>query len=478
MPRYFTALSSGEYNGEKGPEKEGSAMSDRTLISDFTEGSISRQLIRFATPLFLSSLLQIIYNTVDMVIVGQKLGQTGLSAVAVGGDITNFLTFFAMGISNAGQIIISQYVGSGQHSKLGKFIATMFTTLLSCAMGISVVCLLLRQWLLQLMNTPAAAYEGALAYSTVCIAGLVFIYGYNVTSAILRGMGDSRHPFIFISIAAVLNIVLDILFVLVLPLGCMGAALATVISQAVSFLLSARFLYTKRDTFNLQMNLSFFREVDRSMLGNLLKLGLPMAIKSASIQFSKLFVNSWINSYGVSVSAFAGIANKVNSISALVSNATNTAGSSIVGQNIGAKRYDRVPKIIATIAAFTLSLATLLSALVALFPQQVFGIFTSEADVLRIGYQYVPIAALIFFGSSSRSPMNALINGSGNHKINFVTAILDGIVMRIGLSLLFGLALGYGYMGFWLGDALAGFTPVFIGIIFFLSGKWKKTAID
>ena len=449
-------------------------MTNQKIISDFSHGNIPKQLITFATPLFLSSLLQIVYNTADMIIVGQKLGQTGLSAVAVGGDITHFLTFFAMGFSNAGQVLISHIVGAGQREKLGRFIATMYTSVLGCSLAVSAVCLILRRTLLDLMNTPPEAYAGALAYSTVSIIGLVFIYGYNIGSAVLRGMGDSRHPFMFIAIAAVLNIILDIVFVIVLPFGCMGAALATVISQGVSFLFSASYLYRKRDIIGISFSPLFFLNPDKEMFLSLVKLGLPMAIKSASIQVSKLFVNSWINSYGVAVSAFAGVANKIASISNLVSNSVNTAGSSMVGQNIGAKKYERVPKIIITVSSITFTIAAFMSIAFCAFPIQIFGIFSKEKAVLDIALEYLPVAVLMFFGSAFRSPANALINGSGDYKMNFATAIFDGIIMRIGLSVLFGIVLQMGYMGFWLGDALAGFTPFVIGVFFYISGRWKK----
>ena len=453
-------------------------MANQRVIHNFSEGNIPKQLIMFASPLFLSSLMQIIYNAVDMIVVGQKLGQVGLSAVSVGGDISHFLTFFAMGFSNAGQILISQYIGAKQQDKLGRFISTMFTTLMGCAVGVSAVCLALRHTLLQLMNTPAAAYDGALAYSTVSMVGLVFIYGYNSGSAVLRGMGDSRHPFIFISIASLLNILLDILFVMVLPFGCMGAALATVISQGISFVLCASYLYRNRSEIGIDFTLHNFTNPDKDMFLSLIKLGLPMAIKSASIQISKLFVNSFINSFGVAVSAFAGIANKIASISNLVSNSVNTAGSSMVGQNIGAEKYDRVPKIMLTVAAITFTVAITMSILFCTFPLQLFGIFSREKEVLDIALEYLPIAVLMFFGSACRAPANALINGSGNYKMNFATAIFDGIVMRIGLAVLFGIVLNWGYLGFWLGDALAGFTPLVIGIVFFISGKWKKRTVS
>ena len=445
-------------------------------IQDFTKGNITTQLVRFATPLFLSSLLQVVYNMVDMIIVGHKLGDDGLSAVSVGGDVTNFMTLIAMGFANAGQVIISQYIGAGHKNRIGKFISTMFSFLTAVSVVISVTAFFLREPILAAMNTPAEAYAQALDYSTVCMCGLFFIYGYNMVSAVLRGLGDSKHPFVFISIAAVLNVVLDVVFVLVLNMGAGGAALATVISQGVSFVSCAGFLLIKRSEVGIEVKPIDFVKLDFGMLKSLLKLGTPMAIKSASISFSKIFVNSFLNSYGTVVSAFAGVANKLASIANLVSNSLNAAGSSMVGQNIGAGEYKRVPGIFMRVFAISAVISVILSAVLCFFPEAVFSIFTSGEDriaVLGIATGYIPIGVLMFFGSAFRSPANALINGSGNYKINFATAIFDGIVLRIGLSYLFGAVLNGGYLGFFLGDALAGFTPFWIGIVFYLSGKWK-----
>jgi Na+-driven multidrug efflux pump len=199
-----------------------------------------------------------------------------------------------------------------------------------------------------------------------------------------------------------------------------------------------------------------------------------MAIKTASIQTSKLFVNSWINSYGVSVSAFAGIAAKVSSVANLVSNAMNTAGATMIGQNIAAKEFDRVKKVMGHIAVITLSIAAVFSVIMLMAPNLIFGFFTTDPEVLSIAHGYRFIAILLFLARAMRAVMSSLINGSGNYRINFVTAILDGIILRIGLSVLFGLGLNMRHYGFWLGDALAGFTPFWIGLVFFLTGAWKK----
>ena len=451
-------------------------MDKSTQIKDFTQGKITKNLIIFALPLFFANLLQVVYNMADMAIVGHVLGKTGISAVSVGGDVTHLLTFIAMGLSNAGQVLIARYIGAKEKEKIGKFVGTMSGFLVFSAITLTALGLIFQTELLTLMNTPEEAFKGAVSYSTVSMAGLIFIYGYNTVSAILRGMGDSKHPFIFIAIAAILNVVLDLLFVIKLNMAEMGAALATIISQGVSFISCVIFLAKRRKEFELTMKLKDFIFWDKEMLSALLKLGIPMAIKTASIQISKLFVNSYINSYGVAVSAFSGIANKIASVANLISMAMNTAGSTVVGQNLAAKEFKRVKKVLKSLAEITLTVSTFFSVLIILFPEEIFSLFisTNETDVLSIAKNYIPIAILLFYGAAARAIMNALLNGSGNYKINFATAIFDGIIMRIGLALLFGIAFNMKYYGFWLGDAIAGFTPFFIGVVFYVSGKWKK----
>jgi len=451
---------------------------NNSQIKDFTEGNITKQLVSFAWPLLLSNILQVVYNMVDMIIVGNVMGKVGTSAVTVGGDVTNLLTFIGIGFSSAGQILIARYIGAKENHKIGKFVGTMSSFLFVCSVIISILGLVFQTPLLRLMNTPDAAFEGARSYSMICMMGLVFIYGYNIVSAILRGMGDSKHPLLFIGIAAVMNLILDIIFVAYFKMGAGGAALATVISQATSFILCTAFLIKRRNDFALNITIKEFLHWDKEMLLAFVKLGTPMAIKFASVQVSKLFVNSWINSYGVAVSAFAGIANKLASIVNLFSNAMNAAGSTMVGQNIVAGKFDRVKKILKNLLVITLAIVLIFSVLMILFPEEIFSLFTdsSDTDVLALAKGYVPIALLMFLASSLRATMNALINGSGNVSLNFVTAILDGIVLRIGLSLLFGVTFGMEATGFWLGDALAGYTPFWLGLIFFISGKWKNCA--
>jgi putative MATE family efflux protein len=446
--------------------------SKSNALMDFTEGSISKQMITFATPLFLSNLLQAVYNIVDMVVVGQVVGKNGLSAVSIGGDVLTMLTFLAMGFSNAGQICIAQNVGAGRRDQIGKIIGNLFTFLLGSAVILSVLCFCIRGAILTCMNTPKETWSNAMAYTTTCIFGLIFIYGYNIVSAVLRGMGDSRHPFYFIATAAVLNLVLDIIFVAGFHLSAFGAALATVIGQGVSFVWGLIFLIKKQNLLGILIKPDCFRP-ERTTMRNLVRLGLPMALKSASITFSKLFVDAWINSFGVIASSASGIESKLNLISNLFSNAINVSGSSMIGQNVGAEKYDRVPKIMQMAWKVNFPIALVLSAFLLIFPRVIFGIFTGDGDVIAASMRMIPLLVLIYIGSSVRSPNNALIDGSGNYKLNFATAILDGLVNRIGFSILFGLILGGGWLGFLYGDAVAGFTPLLIGGVYYLSGKWR-----
>lgn len=354
---------------------------ENTIITDFTTGSVPMKMLVFAFPLILSGLLQVIYSMVDMIVVGKFVGGTALSAVSIGGDVLTLLTFASMGIANAAQIIISQYIGAGEKDKVIRLIGTLFTFLLGIAFMMMIVCLCIRRQILGWVNTPPEALEYAGAYITTCIIGLPFIYGYNLVSAILRGMGDSKRPFLFIAIASVMNLILDLVFIGVFHLAAFGAALATVIGQGSSFFCALFVLYREREEIGFDFRPENFR-IDREVLGPLLKLGIPMMIQSASITFSKLFVNSWVNSYGYVASAVSGIGTKLDTVCNTFSSAICTAAGTMIAQNIGAQKIERVPKIMATAFGAAASIAVPLGIITCLFPEFVFGLFCSEEPTL------------------------------------------------------------------------------------------------
>ncbi len=444
----------------------------KTMVRDLTEGNVTKLLLKFAFPLFLSNALQAIYNIVDMIVVGQCLGGVGMSAVSIGGDVLHLLTFLAMGFTSAGQVIIAQDVGAKRFDSVKKTIGTMFTFLIIASLLMSFICYILRVPILKLLNTPEESIKYTLDYTVTCIIGLVFIYGYNIVSAILRGMGDSKRPFVFIGIAAVLNIVLDIVFVAYMDMKVFGAALATVIGQGVSFVVSVIYLYIARGSFCFDFKPKSFL-IEKTAFKRLVALGVPMAIQAAAVHTSKIILMAWINMFGVVYSALAGVYNKINVMIAVVSNSFTTAGSSMVGQNLGAKKDDRIPKILKTVAVCGISITVVLSAVMLLIPDQIFAAFTTDEAVLMVANILVVPIILNFFGAATRSISFSIINGSGRTKLNLAVAIIDGVIARVGIAALLGFVFKMDCLGFWYGDAIAGFVPMFIGMTFFLSGKWK-----
>ncbi len=446
----------------------------QTMVRDLTKGNVAKLLLQFAFPLFLSNALQAIYNIVDMMVVGRCIGGAGMSAVSIGGDILNLLTFLAMGFSSAGQVLIAQDVGANRFDGVKRTIGTMFSFLLIASITMSIICFAIREPILGWLNTPKESYQYTMDYMVTCIIGLVFIYGYNIVSAILRGMGDSKRPFVFVVVAAILNIILDIIFVAYMHMEVFGAALATVIGQGVSFVASMIYLYQNRESFCFDFKLKSFK-IEKKTLKRIVALGVPMAIQAAAVSLSKTILMAWINLYGVVFSALAGIYNKINVMSAIVSQSFTTAGSAMVGQNLGAKKDERVPAILKTVNTCSMIITILLTVIMVCFSSQVFGAFTGDEGVLAVAGILVAPIILNFFGSATRSVSFSLINGSGNTKLNLAVAIIDGIISRIGIAALLGFGLGMECLGFWYGDAIAGFVPIMIGLTFLISGKWRTT---
>ncbi len=444
----------------------------KTMVKDLTNGNVVKLLLKFAFPLFLSNALQAIYNIVDMIVVGQYIGSFGMSAVSIGGDILHLVTFVAMGFSSAGQVLIARDVGAGGKERVKHTIGTMFTFLLIASVVISVICYLIRDSLLGWLNTPSESYKYTMDYTVTCIVGLIFIYGYNIVSAILRGMGDSKRPFIFIAIAAILNIVLDIIFVAYMNMEVFGAALATVIGQGVSFIASLIYLICNKEAFGFDFKIKSFA-IENKALSRIIALGVPMAIQSAAISLSKIILMAWINMFGVVFSALAGVYNKINTMSAIVSNSFTTAGSAMVGQNLGAKKDERIPSILRTVAYCGTLISIICMVIMVAFPSQVFSAFTTDKEVLAVASILISPIILNLFGSATRSISFSIINGSGNTKLNLAVAIIDGVISRVGIAALLGFSLSMNCLGFWYGDALAGFVPIIIGTCFYASGKWR-----
>jgi len=448
-------------------------LKQKSVITDLTSGNVWKQMFKFALPFMLANFLQTFYNMVDMIIIGQYVGKSGLSAVSIGGDTMNFLTFICMGLAGGGQIIISQSIGKKDYEALGRTIGTLVSYVFTLAIVFMIVGFLCVDWFLGIMNVPAEAYAQAKDYIIVCFIGLIPIYGYNIASSILRGMGNSKAPLIFIAIATVLNLVLDYIFVVFFHWDALGTAIATVIGQTGSFVSATIYLYKRRDLIGFDFKLRSIIP-DKKILITLIKLGIPMAIQSCAINISALFVNSHINSYGVVVSAVSGVGNKINAFANAVSSAMNMAGAAMIGQNFGARKLERIPKVVKCTLLTGLCVVTVVAIVMWFAPEFVFSLFNKDPEVLEMAWVYRVSAVVNIMSCAFRAPFMSLLNGIGFVNFNFIIGILDGVVVRIGLAMLLGVVLDMGALGFWLGSAIAGYTYLVVGGPYYLSGKWRN----
>jgi len=444
----------------------------RSMINNMTEGNIPRQLITFSLPLLLANLLQALYTTVDALVIGNYVGTSALSAVTNCGELVNFYAMLAMGFSSAGQIIIAQFVGSRDRDAIKSTIGSFLSFLTLLSIGLSVLCFASVDWQLRLINLPGEALADGHRYMMICGAGLVFVFLYNAVSGILRGMGDSKRPLIFVAVASLSNLVLDLVFVIGLKWGAAGAALATTMGQGISVITSLVYLYRHRESFGFDFKLRSFIPVKKYLL-MFLRLGIPMAAQFGAIMISVLFIGARINLYGVEVSAANGIANKLENIIRIVSNSVSTAGSAMVAQNIAAKKFDRVTRILGCVLAICLSWVILCALIISLLPDRIFGFFDDDPVILQYAWIFAPAGVVAYLGNGIRAACNSLINGIGFASLSLVTGLLDSVAARIGFSLLLAYTLGMGILGFWMGSALAGWVPVIIGLVYYLSGRWK-----
>ena len=420
----------------------------------------------------LSNLLQTAYNMADMVIIGRYAGSVGLSSVSIGGDVLNFFMFLGMGFATAGQIIVSQYVGAGRRDDLKRVIGTLFTSILLLSAALTVLSLILSGWLLGVLHAPKESAAGARDYILCCSVGMVFTLGYNMVSAILRGMGDSRHPMMFVAISTVINIILDLIMIGTFKMGAFGAALATVISQGISLVLSVVYLYINREAFAFDFKRESFRP-DPVVVKSMVRLGIPMAIQTSASSISALFVSSFVNRYGVVASAVTGVGTRLSSLALIVANSMNVSSSAMVGQCFGAGKMDRIRRSFWSVFTVDFIFVTTLSIIILLFPEWVFGFFNKDPEVLKMARLYAPVAAIMFMGFAVRSPSLGFINGLGHSRMNFMMGVVEGFILRIGLTYLLGVVLNLGIQGFWYGSAIASYGYGLVVFPYFLSGKWE-----
>jgi putative MATE family efflux protein len=440
--------------------------------ADFTQGDITQHLLHFMLPLLLAGILNNLYNMVDTVIISQFVGPVGNVAVSTGGKVMMTLSMLGTGLSGAGQTVIGQLVGKGERMKVEQAVGSMFTLLAVMSVVLGLASFLIAEPMIQWLNTPKESYEGAVAYMRITSLGLILTSGYYASCAVLRGMGDSTHPLIFIAIAAVVNLVLDLVFIIALDWGAAGTAWATIIGQGVSFLISLCYLYHQRDSIGFDFRLKSFR-LDWNMTGTILRIGIPMTMASLFISATQVVVMGFVNTYGVVQAAAYGVADKLLTLENVANQSISQAGSTIVAQNIGAGKTDRVKQLVHASLKVSLTIALIVGLFGVLFPEAIFRIFLQDEEVLAYAKPFMLVAAGTCLISACHVSVGAVVNGTGNARLQLITGFLDGVVLRIALGIFFGQWMGLETVGFFMGHGLARLAPLTGGLIYYLSGRWK-----
>lgn len=444
------------------------------IIQDLTKGPVRRQLLLFSWPIIVANLLQTVYSLVDMIVVGQYVGPAGLSAVGIGSSIAMVFLVIGMGISGAGQTLIAQQIGAKDSGGLNATIGTLFSMLILASVLFGGICVSFSHPLLKLLNTPEEAFSNAAAYTLICGCGMLFIYGYNAVSSILRGMGESKIPLIIIAIASGLNLLLDLVFVAGFHMGAGGAALATVIAQAVAFVFAVAWLYRHCDIFGFDFKPRSFL-IERRRFAVLLKIAVPYVVQGLMITVSMAFINARVNVYGVTASAVDSVGQKLNNMLYIVSGALSTSAAAMMGQCFGARDFKRMESVYNNCLAICMIVFAVVSVVLLLFPTEIFRVFTSDELVVAMAPTYMKIVIVFFFAASTMVSPYAVIEGIGYASFGLVISLMDGVVARIGLGLV--LEQVSGLNGLWLGNALAGLVTTVMSGIYYYSKRWTKRKV-
>lgn len=357
-------------------------MEQRSSATQITEGVIWKQLLLFFFPILMGSFFQQMYNTVDTIIVGRAIGTQALAAVGSSASLINLLNGFFIGLSSGATVVLSQHYGASDRTGVKNALHTGVG--LSLILGVAAMSMgiLGGPWVMRLIRTPENCLSDASTYVRIYFSGAVFSMVYNMGTGILRAMGDSRRPMLFLMIACFINILMDIFCVVILKLGVAGAAIATVISQAVSAVLVIVTLCRLPEENRLQLKQL---HLDSRILRRILLIGLPAGLQFITFDLSNILTQSTVNSFGSdTVAAFTAYV-KSDAIVWMVCGAFGVAITTFVGQNYGARKFDRIHKSIWTCLAMSAAVIGTLSALEVIFREWILGIYTTDTQVIRLG---------------------------------------------------------------------------------------------
>ncbi len=438
-------------------------------LRNMTEGSISGHLLAFAFPMFLGSLLQQLYNMVDSWVVGRFVSEAALAAVGIGYPVIFMFTSLFMGMSNGTTVAIAQYYGAGKMDRVRDVVDTTYTFFTLAVVPITVLALVIARPVLLLMRVEAGTMGDAYLYLMIVSGGLIGAIGYNMNSGILQGVGNSRASLLFLGISAVMNIILDLLFVLQFHWGVAGVAIATIISQLCSWLFGVFYINRNYTAFAIR---PFCLRFDRKLFRKIMGIGLPAGIQFATVSIGMMAIMSQVNAFGTSYAAGYNVGNKLDSMAFLPIQAIASAITAFVGQNVGAKKEDRVHRgvilgILYAVGWCGIIFAVLYPArfLAASFFTDSQGAVNGAALLLQCILPVYPLFAVQF-------TMCSVMRGAGESVVPMLTVVTSQVLLRVPGVYLLAHFFGPTYMYY--GFGIGWFFGAAATVIYFFSGRWKR----
>jgi len=438
-----------------------------------TEGVIWKQLLLFFFPIMLGSFFQQMYNTADTMIVGRFAGTSALAAVGSTASFVNLLFGFFVGLASGATVILAQYCGAHNRKGIHDAVHTGIALAIAGGLAITVLGMTFAPLMMRVIRVPESIFDDALAYLRIFMSGMVFSVVYNIGAGVLRALGDSRRPLYFLIIGCFVNIFLDLLFIAVFKLGVVGAAVATVLSQAISAVMVLFCLMRRLDSSKLIIK---DIRMEKHILGDILKIGVPAGLQSVMYSLSNLIIQTAINGYGeASVAAWTAMG-RMDGIIWLVMGAFGTAITTFVGQNFGAQRYDRMRRSCRVCMAMAVSSIGVLSLLICIFGRQLLGLFVTDSEVLDIGQQIIWAISPFYLTYVTVEILSGTIRGTGDSvKPVIIIAVCTCLLRMIYVPLCMHFDLPINYVAY--SYAITWTITSCVFIVYYLRGNWLRRRI-
>ncbi len=446
---------------------------EKNYVCDMTEGNEVALLLKFAVPMLVGNIFQQFYNMADSIIVGKFVGANALGAVGSVGSL-NFLCFsLCIGLGGGIGVLISQYFGAGQDDYVKKIIANAIYITLGAGLLMSFCGVFLAHPILHVMNTPAETLSDAKTYMQIVCGATVVVAGYNTISAILRALGDSKTPLIFLVAACGVNVVLDLLFVVAFHMGVAGAALATIISQFLAMIGSILFGMWKNVYLRLEKRHFAF---DRDIMKKSFRLGIPMAAQNALIAFSCVALQSVVNRFGAVVMAAYTATGRVEQLVQQPFGSLGTAVSTFAGQNAGAGKYDRVTTGCKKSVYLVIAFSAVMIVVMFVFGNAIVSLFVNDPQVIEIGAKGLRITSFMYVGLGLIYVMRGMLNGVGDAVFSMLNGVTE-VIGRIGFAWILMMIPSVGLWGVWYTNGLTWMLTGAMNVVRFLQGRWRTKSV-